>query len=213
MLDSNSLDQYYKELRKIPLISGDEQIELAIKAKSGDEESLDKLIKSNLRFVYSIAKEYTHNSNIPLEDLINEGNIGLIRAIEKFDPKRQIKFISYAVWWVRQAIVQAIYDNGSIVRMPINRINMKTKLSKASNMLFGELGREPTLEELSCFSGISQCEIKKSTSDFNINVEMEEKASNNSDLRVGDILESDVYYDFEKEMDTKDAKKQIDLVL
>ena len=135
-----ALKAYFKDLKNVELLSGEEQNELAVKAKSGDKDALDRLVKSNLRFVVTVAKEYQY-SNIPLEDLISEGNIGLIKAVDKFDVSKKIKFISYAVWWVRQSIIQSIYENGSIVRLPVNRININNKINKTKDILFKELNR------------------------------------------------------------------------
>ena len=120
--NSISIRNYFKDLRKLDTIPGDEQAELAIKAKGGDQRAMNKLVESNLRFVLSIAKDYSW-SGIPLEELSSEGNIGLIKAVSKFDETKGVKFISYAVWWIRQSIMQSIYENGNTVRLPINKIN------------------------------------------------------------------------------------------
>ena len=136
--NSISIRNYFKDLRKLDTISGDEQTELAIKAKKGDQKSMNKLVESNLRFVLSIAKDYSW-SGIPLEELSSEGNIGLIRAVNKFDENKGVKFISYAVWWIRQSIMQSVYENGNTVRLPINKINNISKINKELISIFYDL--------------------------------------------------------------------------
>jgi len=148
--DSISLKAYFKEVRKYGQIDGNEQIELAIKAKNGDQAAMNRLIQSNLRFVLKVAKEYSY-TGMPLEDLIQEGNLGIIKAVEKFDTEKGYKFISYAVWWIRQSILQAAYENNNSVRLPVNRINIINKVIKATEILTKELGREPTVREISDF--------------------------------------------------------------
>ncbi|HED08108.1 MAG TPA: sigma-70 family RNA polymerase sigma factor [Ignavibacteria bacterium] len=145
--ESKSLDQYLQEIGKVDLLTPDEEIELAIKIKKGDRASLDKLTKANLRFVVSVAKQF-QNQGLSLGDLINEGNLGLIKAAKRFDETRGFKFISYAVWWVRQSIMQAIADQSRIVRLPLNRVGSLSKISKAYRDLEQEFERKPTTSEL-----------------------------------------------------------------
>lgn len=142
-----SLDQYLREISAYPLIDRDEEAELARKIRKGQGAALEKLVNSNLRFVVSIAKKY-QNQGVALADLINEGNLGLIRAAEKFDETRGVKFISYAVWWIRQAILQALAEQSRIVRVPLNRAGELHRIGKRSSALVQELGREPTVGEL-----------------------------------------------------------------
>jgi RNA polymerase primary sigma factor len=142
-----SLDQYLREISAYPLIDRNEEGVLARKIRRGDRPSLEKLVNSNLRFVVSIAKKY-QNQGVALADLINEGNLGLIRAAEKFDETRGVKFISYAVWWIRQAILQALAEQSRIVRVPLNRAGELHRIGKRSSALVQELGREPTVGEL-----------------------------------------------------------------
>lgn len=140
---------YIKEVKKMEILDGNSQIELAVRAKLGDEKAKESLVKSNLRFVMSIAREYQNNScGLTLNDLINEGNIGLIRSIDKFDETRGVKFISYAVWWIRQSIIQSIYENSNTIKLPINKINDINKINKAKDSLFSKLRRDPTAEEI-----------------------------------------------------------------
>jgi RNA polymerase primary sigma factor len=145
--ESKSLDQYLQEIGKVDLLTPDEEIDLAIKIKNGDEDAKDKLVLSNLRFVVSVAKQF-QNQGLSLGDLINEGNIGLVKAAQRFDETRGFKFISYAVWWIRQGIMSAIADHQRVVRLPLNRVGNLTKLSKAYRDLEQEYERKPTTEEL-----------------------------------------------------------------
>ncbi|MBW2652580.1 MAG: sigma-70 family RNA polymerase sigma factor [Deltaproteobacteria bacterium] len=145
--ESKSLDQYLQEIGRVDLITPAEEIDLAIKIKKGDKLAQEKLIKANLRFVVSVAKHF-QNKGLSLGDLINEGNIGLIKAAQRFDETRGFKFISYAVWWIRQGIMSAIADHQRVVRLPLNRVNNLTKISKAYRDLEQEYERKPTAEEL-----------------------------------------------------------------
>jgi RNA polymerase primary sigma factor len=145
--ESKSLDQYLQEIGKLNLLTSDEEIDLAIKIKKGDTLAQEKLIKANLRFVVSVAKHF-QNQGLSLGDLINEGNLGLIKAAHRFDETRGFKFISYAVWWIRQCIMSALADHQRIVRLPLNRVINLTKISKAYRNLEQEFERKPTTEEL-----------------------------------------------------------------
>lgn len=145
--ESQSLDKYLQEIGKVDLIDADREIELASRIKKGDQAALEELTKANLRFVVSVAKQY-QNKGLSLGDLINEGNFGLIKAAKKFDETRGFKFISYAVWWIRQSIMQAIADQSRMVRLPLNRVGDLTKISKTYSELEQELERKPTADEI-----------------------------------------------------------------
>ncbi len=145
--ESQSLDKYLQEIGKVPLISVDEEADLARRIRQGDEEALEKLVKANLRFVVSVAKQY-QNQGLPLTDLISEGNLGLIKAARRFDETRGFKFISYAVWWIRQSILQALAEQSRIVRLPLNRVGALNKISKVLARLEQEYEREPSPEEI-----------------------------------------------------------------
>ncbi len=145
--ESQSLDKYFQEIGKVDLIDSNEEIVLARQIRQGDQDALDKLTKANLRFVVSVAKQY-QNQGLPLSDLINEGNLGLIKAAKKFDETRGFKFISYAVWWIKQSIMQAIADQSRMVRLPLNRVGAITKIGKAAGKLEQELERKPNSEEI-----------------------------------------------------------------
>ncbi|HET9233573.1 MAG TPA: sigma-70 family RNA polymerase sigma factor, partial [Candidatus Eisenbacteria bacterium] len=159
MYEESSLDQYLKEISAYPLLKREDEIELAQRIREGDEEALDKLVRSNLRFVVSVAKKY-QNQGVALGDLINEGNLGLIRAAHKFDETKGIKFISYAVWWIRQAILQALAEQSRIVRVPLNRAGTLHRIGKRSSALLQELGREPTPAEIAEGMDISMEEVE-----------------------------------------------------
>lgn len=159
---NNSLGQYLDEIRSISLISADEEVQLAKRIKEGDCAALSKLVKSNLRFVVSIAKNY-RNKGLSLNDLINEGNLGLIRAAMRFDETKGYKFISYAVWWIRQGILQAIQENSRMIRLPQNKIGALNKISKTKNTLEQELEREPTSKEIANEMQIDQKDLARFT--------------------------------------------------
>src|SRR3982074_3126786 len=145
--ESQSLEKYLQEIGKVELITPEEEVRLARLIKQGDQKALDKLTKANLRFVVSVAKQY-QNQGITLGDLINEGNLGLIKAAGRFDETKGFKFISYAVWWIRQSVISAIADQSRAVRLPLNQIGNLSKIRKAQSRLEQEFEREPTPEEL-----------------------------------------------------------------
>src|SRR5574338_1415661 len=145
--ESKSLDQYLQEIGKVDLLTPDQEIELAIRIKKGDKQALESLTKANLRFVVSVAKQF-QNQGLSLGDLINEGNLGLIKAAQRFDETRGFKFISYAVWWIRQSILQALAEQSRIVRLPLNKIGLTNRINKAFSQLEQQYEREPTPEEL-----------------------------------------------------------------
>ena len=162
--DSASLEKYLSDISKEELISSDEEIMLAKKIREGDELALDRLTRANLRFVVSVAKQY-QNQGLTLPDLINEGNLGLIKAAKRFDETRGFKFISYAVWWIRQSILLSISEHSRIVRLPVNQLGSLTKINKAFTKLEQEFEREPSLEEL---SAITEMAIDKISDVFRI---------------------------------------------
>lgn len=146
--ESESLDKYLQEIAKVDLISAENEVELAKRIRQGDQVALEKLTKANLRFVVSVSKQY-QNRGLTLGDLINEGNLGLIKAAKRFDETRGFKFISYAVWWIRQSIIQALAEQSRIVRLPLNRVGSLTKIARAFSDLEQKFQREPSPEELS----------------------------------------------------------------
>lgn len=146
--ESQSLEKYLQEIGRVDLITPEEEVRLAVLIKQGDQRALDRLTKANLRFVVSVAKQY-QNQGLSLSDLINEGNFGLIKAAQRFDETRGFKFISYAVWWIRQSILQALAEQSRIVRLPLNKVGLSNRISRAFSALEQEFEREPTVEELS----------------------------------------------------------------
>ncbi|MCS6974155.1 MAG: RNA polymerase sigma factor RpoD/SigA [Cyclobacteriaceae bacterium] len=156
--ESQSLDKYLQEIGKVDLLTPDEEVELAKRIKEGDQIALEKLTKANLRFVVSVAKQY-QNQGLSLGDLINEGNLGLIKAAQRFDETRGFKFISYAVWWIRQSILQALAEQSRIVRLPLNRVGSLNKISKTFSELEQKYEREPSPEELAEVLDVSTAEV------------------------------------------------------
>lgn len=155
--ESQSLERYFQEINKIDLLTPEEEVELARRIRQGDEQALEKLTKANLRFVVSVAKQY-QNSRLSLNDLINEGNLGLVKAAKKFDETRGFKFISYAVWWIRQSILQALADQSRIVRLPLNKTGALNKINRVFAELEQEYQREPTDQEL---ASVLDMEVKE----------------------------------------------------
>ncbi|MFI5193029.1 MAG: RNA polymerase sigma factor RpoD/SigA [Chitinophagales bacterium] len=141
------MEKYLQEIGKVELITPEEEVKLAVRIKQGDQKALDKLTKANLRFVVSVAKQY-QNQGLTLPDLINEGNLGLIKAAQRFDETRGFKFISYAVWWIRQSILQALAEQSRIVRLPLNKVGLTNRIQKAYSLLEQQFEREPSPEEL-----------------------------------------------------------------
>jgi len=145
--ETASLDKYLQDIGREELITAEEEVELARRIRSGDDKALDKLVKANLRFVVSVAKQY-QNQGLSLPDLINEGNLGLIKAAQRFDETRGFKFISYAVWWIRQSILQALAEQSRLVRLPLNQVGSLNKIKKATSRLEQEYERLPSVEEI-----------------------------------------------------------------
>ncbi len=182
-----SLDQYLKEISAYPLIDREEEIRLAQAIRRGEQWALDKLVRSNLRFVVSVAKKY-QNQGVPLADLINEGNMGLIRAAQKFDETKGIKFISYAVWWIRQAILQALAEQSRIVRVPLNRAGALHRIGRRSSNLLQELGREPTVEEIAEEMEISREEVERTLAISQSHLSLDAPVTPGEDNRLLDYL-------------------------
>jgi len=185
--DEGSLDQYLRDISAYPLISREEEAELARRIRVGDQEALDKLVRSNLRFVVSVAKKY-QNQGVSLSDLINEGNLGLIRAAHKFDETKGIKFISYAVWWIRQAILQALAEQSRIVRVPLNRAGTLHRIGKRANSLLQELGREATHAEIAEGMDITEEEVAKTMSISQVHLSLDAPLTPGEDNRLLDYL-------------------------
>jgi len=188
--DTLSLDKYLHEIGKVELLTAEKEVELAKRIKKGDHQALETLIKANLRFVVSVSKQY-QNQGLSLPDLINEGNLGLIKAAERFDETRGFKFISYAVWWIRQSILQALAEQARIVRLPLNKIGSINKINKAFNKLEQEFQREPTIDEVAELMESRPDIVEDSMNFSNIHVSMDaplrdEEANNMYDVMFND---------------------------
>lgn len=189
--EDKSLDLYLREIGETPLITANEEVELAKRIKNGDQSALEKLTKANLRFVVSVAKQY-QNQGLSLADLINEGNIGLIKAAKRFDETRGFKFISYAVWWIRQAILQALAEQSRIVRLPLNRVGTLHKIGKISSSLEQEFGREPSPDEIAKELALSTLEVSDTLKISNTHLSLDAPFSSSEDNCLMDVLEDEL---------------------
>jgi RNA polymerase primary sigma factor len=185
--DEGSLDQYLRDISIYPLITREEEVTLAQRIRLKDQEALDKLVRSNLRFVVSVAKKY-QNQGVSLSDLINEGNLGLIRAAHKFDETKGIKFISYAVWWIRQSILQALAEQSRIVRVPLNRAGALHRIGKRASTLLQELGRQPTHLEIAEGLDITEEEVAKTMLISQVHLSLDAPMTPGEDNRLLDYL-------------------------
>jgi RNA polymerase primary sigma factor len=185
--EEGSLDQYLRDISVFPLITREQEVELAKKIRGDDQEALDTLVRSNLRFVVSVAKKY-QNQGVSLSDLINEGNLGLIRAAHKFDETKGIKFISYAVWWIRQAILQALAEQSRIVRVPLNRAGTLHRIGKRASALLQELGREATHAEIANGTDLTEEEVAKTMAISQIHLSLDAPMTPGEDNRLLDYL-------------------------
>ncbi|HEY6435979.1 MAG TPA: RNA polymerase sigma factor RpoD/SigA, partial [Ignavibacteriaceae bacterium] len=188
--ESQSLDKYFSEIGKVNLLSAEQEVELAIKIKLGDPDALEKLTKANLRFVVSVAKQY-QNQGLSLGDLINEGNLGLIKAARRFDETRGFKFISYAVWWIRQSIMQALAEQSRIVRLPLNRVGALNKIGKAYSTLEQEFEREPSPEELAEELEMNVDDVSEAMTLSAKAVSMDAPFNQTEENRLLDVLENE----------------------
>ncbi|WP_286863041.1 sigma-70 family RNA polymerase sigma factor, partial [Sphingobacterium sp. UBA7625] len=187
--ESQSLDKYLHEIGKVDLITAEEEVELAQRIREGDQVALEKLTKTNLRFVVSVAKQY-QNQGLTLGDLINEGNLGLIKAAKRFDETKGFKFISYAVWWIRQSILQAIAEQSRIVRLPLNQVGSLSKISKAFSKLEQEYEREPSPEELADILETTVDKVSDTLSNSGRHVSMDAPFVQGEENTLLDVLEN-----------------------
>jgi len=185
--ESISIDKYLQEIGKYELLTPEEEIELARRSKQGDEKALERLIQANLRFVVSVAKQY-QNQGLPLGDLINEGNLGLIKAAKRFDETRGFKFISYAVWWIRQSILQALAEQSRIVRLPLNRVGALNKIGKKLSQLEQEFEREPSTNELAEELDMSVYEVADTLKISGKHISMDAPFVQGEDNKLLDIM-------------------------
>ena len=207
--DTPGLDKYLQDISKVDMITPDEEVELAKRIQTGDMEALERLAKANLRFVVSVAKQY-QNRGLSLQDLINEGNLGLLKAAKRFDPSKGFKFISYAVWWIRQTIHQALAENSRLVRLPVNKINTMHKITQASSRLEQEFGREPTMEEVAEITKLTEEDVKVSIQNYARTVSMDAPlGGEDDDGSLYDVTEDETAVSPENELLKESLKQEI----
>ena len=212
---SEALDKYLVEIGRVPMISVDEEIELAQAIRRGGREgerAKDKLVKANLRFVVSVAKQYQHQG-LGLTDLIDEGNIGLVKAAEKFDETRGFKFISYAVWWIRQSILQAIAEQSRIVRLPLNQVGALSKINSEISKFEQKNQRRPSVQELSNLTNIEEAKIDQTIKADNHHMSIDAPFQEDDDNSMADVLASGDDSRTDKQVDYESMAKELDVVL
>ena len=212
---SEALDKYLVEIGRVPMISVDEEIELAQKIRKGGREgerAKEKLVKANLRFVVSVAKQYQHQG-LGLTDLIDEGNIGLVKAAEKFDETRGFKFISYAVWWIRQSILQAIAEQSRIVRLPLNQVSALSKINSEISKFEQKNQRRPSVQELSSLTNIEETKIDQTIKADNHHMSIDAPFQEDDDNSMADVLASGEDSRADKQVDYESMAKELDTVL
>ncbi len=209
--ETASLDKYLQEIGREDMITADEEVQLAIKIRNGDKKALERLTRANLRFVVSVAKQY-QNQGMTLPDLINEGNIGLIKAAERFDETRGFKFISYAVWWIRQSILQALAEQARMVRLPLNKIGIINKINRAYSELEQKNERPPSVDELADFLECSAEDVRQSLSNSGRHVSMDASLveGDDSSSSMYDLLSNESMPNPDSELETESLKKDIE---
>ena len=213
MEESYTLDRYFDEISKESLLKPDEEIALAKKVRSGDESALEKMTRANLRFVVSIAKRY-QNQGLSLGDLINEGNLGLIKAAKRFDETRGFKFISYAVWWIRQAILQALAEQSRVVRLPLNRVGVMNKVNRTLGDLEQKYEREPTAEEVAEVLEMTSVDVSDTIQMSSRHLSVDAPFSGNDENSLLDVLRDDSSYsEPDSPLIEESLKMEVDKVL
>ncbi len=212
--ETASLDKYLQEIGQVSMITADEEVELAKKIKAGDQAALEKLTKANLRFVVSVSKQY-QNQGLSLPDLINEGNLGLIKAAQRFDETRGFKFISYAVWWIRQSILQALAEQARIVRLPLNKIGSINKINKAFSLLEQEFEREPSAKEIAEVLEMTEQDVKDAMKNNGRHVSMDAPLVSGDDdsSNMYEVLPNDALPGPENELYKESLRKEIERAL
>ena len=210
--ETQSLDKYFQEIGKIELITAEEEVVLAQKIKAGDQQALEKLARANLRFVVSVAKQY-QNKGLALGDLINEGNLGLLKAASRFDEKRGFKFISYAVWWIRQAIIQSLAEQSRIVRLPLNRVNSINKINRTFSELEQEYQREPSTEELAEMTDLASQEVDTNLRISQRQVSVDAPFSDRNSGTMLEVLEDSFLKSPDSDLITESLKAEIQMAL
>lgn len=210
--ETPSLDKYLHEIGKVELLTSEEEVELALKIKSGDEKALEKLIKANLRFVVSVSKQY-QNQGLSLPDLINEGNVGLIKAAQRFDETRGFKFISYAVWWIRQSILQALAEQARIVRLPLNKIGSINRINRAFSDLEQLYEREPSVQEIAEVLEMAPDDVKEAMKSAGRHVSMDAPIKDDEESTLYDVLLSKDAPSPDKALLNDSLRREIERVL
>ncbi len=210
--ESQSLDKYLQEIGKVDLLTPDEEVELAQRIREGDQLALEKLTKANLRFVVSVAKQY-QNQGLSLGDLINEGNLGLIKAAQRFDETRGFKFISYAVWWIRQSILQALAEQSRIVRLPLNRVGSLNKISKTFSELEQKFEREPSPDELAEVLEVTTAEVVDTMKISGRHVSMDAPFVQGEENSLLDVLENDLEEKPDSELMNDSLRREVQRAL
>ncbi|WP_129020910.1 MULTISPECIES: sigma-70 family RNA polymerase sigma factor [Edaphocola] len=211
--ESQSLEKYLQEIGKVQLITPEEEVLLAIRIKQGDQKALERLTKANLRFVVSVAKQY-QNQGLSLSDLINEGNLGLIKAAQRFDETKGFKFISYAVWWIRQSILQSLAEQSRIVRLPLNKVGLTNKIGKAYTALEQEYEREPSADEIATLLEIDIEEVESTIGVSTRHVSVDAPFSDTEDGSLLDVLANENASSVDNEITNKQSlKTEIDRTL
>lgn len=210
--ESASLEKYLQEIGKEEMISAEEEAELAQRIRKGDQEALERLTRANLRFVVSVAKQY-QNQGMSLADLINEGNLGLLKAAERFDETRGFKFISYAVWWIRQSILQAIAEQSRIVRLPLNQVGALSKINSEISKFEQKNQRRPSVQELSNLTNIEEAKIDQTIKADNHHMSIDAPFQEDDDNSMADVLASGDDSRADKQVDYESMAKELDVVL
>jgi RNA polymerase primary sigma factor len=210
--EAPSLEKYFSDISKVDMVSAEEEAALAQRIRRGDQSAVERLTKANLRFVVSVAKQYQYQG-LSLSDLINEGNMGLIRAAKKFDETKGFRFISYAVWWIRQSIMQALADQSRIVRIPLNKVGLTSKVSKAAQQLEQNFEREPTAEEISEYLDLDLDEVSSTMSFNSRHVSIDSPIGEDGDGTMIDIMENENVDAVDGESQKESMMYEIELAL
>jgi len=210
--NNDKLQKYLEDIAQIPLLTPEEEVDLARRIKQNDQRALEKLVSANLRFVVSVSKSY-QNNGLSLEDLINEGNLGLIKAAYRFDETRGFKFISYAVWWIRQSILQAIAEQSRVIRLPLNRIGILTKIGKIQSTFEQEYDREPTFEEIAGLMDMKPEEVLLSVKNARRPVSMDAPLTTFSNNRIIDVIENNQLPETDSEVMKDSLTEEVNNIL
>ena len=211
--ESQSLEKYLQEIGRVDMITAEEEVILAQKIRNGDKVALERLTKANLRFVVSVAKQY-QNQGMTLNDLINEGNLGLIKAAARFDETRGFKFISYAVWWIRQSIMQSLAEQSRLVRLPLNKVGLNNKISKAANQLEQEFEREPSAQELATLLDMNEEDIEHTLNHNSRHLSLDAPMSGSEDMFLMDTMTNPNSEQADMDVEhTQSLKKEIERTL